>query len=66
MSAPAPKRKKVSGASSDEALRTDKVVSVRISDEAREALDRVAERWGLSRSAAVARLALEADAREEA
>lgn len=51
------------GPDSPEANRKDKVVSVRISDDARDALDAVAARWGLSRSAAVARLALEAAAR---
>lgn len=51
------------GPDSPESNRRDKVLSVRISDEAREALDTVAARWGLSRSAAVARLALEASAK---
>jgi hypothetical protein len=52
-----------SGPPSPEENLSAKVLSVRISDEAREALDAVAARWGLSRSAAVARLALEAAAR---
>lgn len=51
------------GPDSPEANRRDKVLSVRISDEAREALDALAARWGLSRSAAVARLALEASSK---
>lgn len=63
MAARKAKPRKVSGPPSPEANRRDKVLSVRISDEAREALDSVAERWGLSRSAAVARLALEAAAK---
>jgi len=48
------------GPDSPEENRRDKVVSVRISQEAREALDAMATHWGLSRSATVARLALEA------
>lgn len=50
------------GPDSPEANRSAKVVSVRLDDDARDALERVAKRWKLSRSAAVARLALEADA----
>jgi predicted transcriptional regulator len=41
------------------------VVSVRLDDEPREALEALARRWKLSRSATVARLALEALARGE-
>lgn len=48
------------GPDSPEANRKDKVVSVRLPDEAREALDQLAARWGISRSAVVARLAIEA------
>ena len=49
-----------SGPPSPEANRKDKVLSIRIPDEAREALDQLAARWSISRSAVVARLAIEA------
>lgn len=53
-------RPRAGGPDSPEANRAAKVVSVRLDAAAREALDRVAARWKISRSAAVARLALEA------
>ena len=53
------------GPDSPEANRRDKVLSVRISDEARAELQALATRWGLSVSATVARLALEAAERAE-
>jgi len=54
-----------SGPSLPEDERDAKVVTARLAPEAREALDAVAARWGLSRSATIARLAVEALARGE-
>ena len=54
-----------SGPSLPEDERDAKVVTARLSPEARDALDAVAARWGLSRSATIARLAVEALARGE-
>ena len=45
-----------SGPSLPESRQRAKVVSVRLAPEVRAALDALAARWGLSRSAAVARL----------
>ncbi len=54
-----------SGPPSPEANRAAKVISVRLDDEPREALESLSRRWKLSRSATVARLALEALGRPE-
>lgn len=48
------------GRPSPESRLTSKVVAVRLAPGVRVALDDLAERWGLSRSAAVARLVAEA------
>jgi hypothetical protein len=48
------------GPDSPESARTGKVVSIRLSPAARQALDALEERWQESRSGAVARLVLEA------
>jgi len=54
-----------SGPSLPEDERDAKIITARLAPEAREALDAVATRWGLSRSATIARLAVEALARRE-
>lgn len=53
-------RRHTSGPSQPEAKRAAKVVAVRLDPQARAALDTLAARWRLSRSAVVARLAVEA------
>lgn len=57
------KRSKTHQKSVSESERHARVVSVRIDPQARAALDRTAATWGLSRSATVARLAVEQDQR---
>jgi predicted HicB family RNase H-like nuclease len=59
------KRRTRSGPPSPESRLTSKVLSVRLSPQARAELTTLAARWGLSVSAAVARLAHEASERRE-
>jgi hypothetical protein len=54
------KAKRRGGPPSPESRLTSKVVAVRLAPPVRAALDALAARWGLSRSAAVARLVTEA------
>ena len=61
-----PVHKKKNKNSVPESERSAHVVSVRLNPEARAALDRTADTWGLSRSATVARLAMEQDQRNAA